>query len=376
MSLNQKQIIHILLFAILATSLLSATEPPTYRLINSDSMQVHKSGEEYITYLVKNVHFFYDEIEFYTDRAEIYDQRQEVFMMGHVVCVQDTLRLTCDEAYYYHKSSLLRLISNVTITQTQKDDRTQTLRTVTANQATNDRDKGTYTLTGNVIAHAISDSVYAKAGFAFYDQNAAYAYMIQNPLVYRVGADSLSLSAEKIEFFESIKKVVASFAVVTQNPQIKATCDFLIYYGDENQIHSETDDVYDAKIVYIGSPKFYSDDADGNADLFTVYLTDNKIDLIYLENSSYISFKTDETLPKDSWIKSDFMSLYYQETKPKNFVATENVSSYFIQKSGKNKQEIYNDVSSEIINISFNDENKVQDIKVKNKVSGMYKFIK
>jgi len=365
-----------LLGMLIAVLPLFAVDPPTYRLINSDSFQATKAGEEYISYLVGNVHFFYNEIEFYSDRAEIYEQRQDVFLMGRVVCIQDTLRITCDEAYYYHKTSLLRLISHVVITQTQAGEQIKTTRIVTANQANHDRDKGTFTLTGNVIAHAMSDSVYAKAGFAFYDQQNNYAYMIQNPLVYKVGADSLSLSAEKIEFYESIKKVVASFGVVTQNPQIKATCDFLIYYGDEEQIRSETEESYDGKVVYIGNPQFYSDDADGNAELFTVYLVKNKIDLIYLENSSYISFKTDEALPKDSWIKSDFMSLYYKETKPTSFFAKDNVSSYFIQKSNKNKQEIYNNVSSETLNISFNDDSKVQDIRVNKSVSGMYKFVK
>jgi len=363
--------IYFLLVFLFISAFLYTQTTATYRLINSDQINVNKAGEQYITYLTGNVHFFYDELEFFADRAEIYEEKQEVFLIGNVKAVQDTLDISCNEAYYYHQTQLLRLIDSVRLTQTSQNE---VSRIVTARSGTHNREKGEFVLTGDVFAHTVADSVFATSGYAFYDQNTGYGYMIQSPLIWRTGADSLSLTAQKIEFFEPINKVIASFGVVTQNSTVKATCDFLIYYGDEQQIKAETEDKYDAKIVYIGDPNFFSEDGDGNADLLTIYLVKNDISLIYMENNSYITFKTSNDVPKDSWIKSDFMRLYYANNKPLNFSAEQNVSSFFKQVNNKTQKEIFNDVEGNQLNIYFDDEQKVKELSIDHSVRGKYKF--
>jgi hypothetical protein len=318
-----------------------------------------KYGDDYVTFLSGNVHFFYDDIEFLSDRAEIYERERYVVLRGNVVAIQDTLRITCDEARYLQEQKLLRLMGNVVMREIHD---TTVNRRVTSDNAVHFRETGVFELMGSVYAHDVSDSLYATAGYVFYDQNEGYGYMLQNPTIWRTGADSLSLSAQKIEFFEPIQKLVASFNVVTQNKDIVAMCDFLIYYGEED------------KVIYIGDPRFYTENGDGSAELITIFLEKNDIREIHLENECHIVFRTAEDSPKNSWIESTNMILYYENNKPTLFVANTSVKSHFIQINRNNNREQNNFVTGDELNITFDEDSNVVDVRINSNVSGMYRF--
>ena len=348
-------------------SFLYADTAPTYRLINANTLFVSKLGDEYITNLQGDVHFFYDDIEFFADQAEIYEKRQTLTLMGSVKAIQDTLNLECSLAHYFHETQYLRLTGNVVMTETMQNDEIR--RRTTANSGNYFRDKGEIDLTGNVFAHSIPDSLFAKSGYAFYNQKTGYGYLIQNPLIWRTGNDSLSLYAEKIEFFEPIKKVVASFDVITQNQNIKATCDFLIYYEEEG------------RIVYIGNPKFFSEEGDGFADLITIMLDNENeehegvvIKEIILQDNCSINFRTSENMEKDSWITGDSMTLFYANNKPSEFIAEDNVNSRFNHRGEKNQQEMSNTVSGKYLKINFDENSNATEIKINETVRGVYRF--
>jgi lipopolysaccharide export system protein LptA len=331
---------------------------PTYRLINADNLQVQRQGEEHVTYLLGNVHFFYDDIEFFSDRAEIYEKQRYVMLWGNVKAIQDTLVITSGEAQYYHDDQHLRLLRNVVIYEIHDEEISRSVNSINASHF---RKHGEFVLTGQVFAQSFADSLYARAGYAYYNQSTGYGYLQQRPLVWRAGADSLSLSAEKIEFFEPIQKLVASFSVVTQNNDIRTTSDFLIFYGEED------------RVVYIGNPRFYSEDGDGSADLFTIYLDGNNIREIVMEDNCHIYFKTSPDAPKDSWIISDQMTLTYVDNKPASFVAINNIQSYFRHNQNR-RQEMSNNVTGELLTIVFDENSNVTEVNINAAVRGVYRF--
>ena len=339
--------------------ILYSNEPVPYRLINSDHLQAFRTGDEYITRLRGNVHFFYDNIEFKADRADIYDVQQHVILSGNVVIIQDTLSMTALEAQYFHQTQLLRAQGNVVMTETDCEG---AFRRVTSNIATHHRDTGEFILQGNVHASDFRDSLFATAGHAFFNQQDGYGYLIQRPVVWRTGDNPLSMSAEKIEFFQENNKVVASFNVVTHNDDIRATCNFLIYYGDEG------------RVIYIGEPRFYSESGDGHADLITIYLDGNDVREIVMEGNSFIYFRAEAVGEKDNWVSSNNMVLLYSDNRPSEFIARENVQSFIRQVGASRRQAMINDVAGESLTISFDENADIDQLNITERIRGKYRF--
>ena len=344
---------------LLVFSSLFSNEPVTYRLINTDQLNVNRVGDEYVTYLRGNVHFFYSDIEFKANMADIYERQEYVVLRGNVIVIQDSLSISCENAQYYHQNEYLRVQTNVVITELHNEG---TIRRITSNNGTQYRDRGEIILQGNVFAHDERESLFASSGFAMFNQHTGYGYMIERPVLWRTGADSLALYAEKIEFFEENNKVVASFDVITQNSDIVVKSNFLIYYGDEG------------RMVYIGDPRFYSQNGDGNADLITVFLEENDIKEIFMEGNCYIEFSSNNDSSRDNWISSNNMNLFYIENKPQEFIAKENVRSFFLQNQNQRRNNQENNVSGEILNIIFDEDSNVSQLKINEGVRGTYRF--
>ncbi|MCL2063534.1 MAG: hypothetical protein FWG98_04085 [Candidatus Cloacimonetes bacterium] len=353
-------IIYILFF------LLYANEPVTYRLINANQLNMNYVNEEYITYLRGNVHFFYADIEFFADMADIYESQQFVILTGNVLIIQDSLSIASDDAQYFHQTEFLQVRGNVIMTETHSEG---TFRRATSNSGMHYRDRGEFILQGNVFAHDERESFFGTAGFATFNQETGYGYMIERPVIWRTEPDSLALYAEKIEFFEDTNRMVASFDVITQNSEIVVRSNFLIYYGNED------------RMVYIGEPRFFTDSGDGNADLITVFLENSDIREIVMEGECFIEFSSGnnhetESNVKDNWIESDFMNLFYLENKPQEFIASGNVRSFFIQNRQQRSNSMDNNVTGELLNIFFDDDSNVTELRINERVRGKYRFIR
>ena len=344
---------------LLSFASLYTSEPVQYRLVSTDQLNMNRVNDEYVTNMRGNVHFFYADIEFKADMADIYEKQEYVVLKGNVLVIQDSLSISCESAQYYHQNLYLRVQTNVVITELHHEG---TFRKVTSNQGTQYRDRGEIILQGNVFAHDTRESLFASSEYAAFSQQTGYGYMIQSPKVWRTGADSLALAAEKIEFYEENSKMVASFDVITQNKEIEVRSDFLIYYGDE------------AKMVYIGDPRFYSHNGDGKADLITVFLENNDINEIHMEGNCFIEFSSNNSTEKHNWLSSDYMTLFYNENKPQEFIATENVKSFFVQEQNQNRDVQDNHVLGEEMNILFDDDSNISQLRINAKVKGKYRF--
>jgi lipopolysaccharide export system protein LptA len=319
---------------------------------------MNRVNQEYITYLSGNVRIFYGDIEFKSDLADIYEKRQHVVLRGNVIVVQDSLMITCEDAQYFHENQLLQVQQNVVITELLEEG---IYRRSTSSSGTHFRESGEFFLRGNVFIQDFKEHLFARAGYLTFNQQTGYGYMIESPVVWRAAEDSLALFAEKIEYFEENNKVLASFGVITQNVDIKVTSDFLIYYGDED------------RIVYIGDPKFYSENGDGEADLITVLLENNEIREILMEGNCYIRFSSDDSGEKNSWVRSDYMTLFYINDRAEEFIARENVSS-FLRQGGERRSRMDNNVTGELLNILFDENSNIIQLIITDSVSGKYRF--
>ena len=335
------------------------TEPVTYRLINTNQLNINRVNEEYITYLRGDVHFIYAEIEFLADMADIYEIQEYVVLRGNVVIIQDSLSISCNDAQYYHKTEYLRFQGNVVMTETQSDG---LIRRVTSNTGMHYRDRGEFILQGNVQGYDERDSFFGQSGYAMYNQQTGYGYMIERPVIWRTEPDSLALFAEKIEYFEDSNRVVASFDVITQNSDIVVKSNFLIYYGDEE------------RIVYIGEPRFFTDNGDGNAELITVYLENNDIKEIQMDGDCFIEFSSENSGVKDNWIRSNNMNLFYQGNIAQEFIATGMVSSFFLQNRQQRRDSMDNNVNGDVLHIFFDDDSNVSELRINQGVRGKYRF--
>ena len=353
------------IFLMLSTTLLLlAAEVDTgvnYRLVNANSLNVIRVFDEYVTRLTGDVHFFYDDIEFQSDYAEIFDQQKYVTLIGNVLIIQDTLFIQCHESSYSQQTKDLSGKGEVLCREIHTGIESRRVRSDLFNY---NRLDGEYILEGNVQGESFTDSLYIKGGYARYNQNTGYGYLLQKPLLYRSSQDSLSLSGEKIEFFESNSKIVASFSVETRNNDIYTQSDYLVYYHKEG------------KLIYIGEPRFFSDNGDGKADLITVYLEGGALKEILLEGSSRLQFKTESMTEKDNWIISERMNLYYQDNEPREFQAHDDVFSYFIQESNGERKAITNEVSGDNLQILFKEESGIKSLQFKSNVQGKYIFQK
>lgn len=336
------------------------TENRQYRLINADQLRMNKFMDEYVTNLDGNVVFYYGKTQFKADYAEIYEQQKSVVLKGNVRIKEDTLTFYADNAYYYRNDEYIKALGRVKVREDHSD---KTYRELSANQIEYYRDRGDMYASQNVLMYEQKQNVYAKSGYATYNTNNGYGYMIRDPLVWQKNQDdSLSIKAEKIELFKENNKLLASFNVQTKNKEMSSTSDFLIYYIDQG------------KVILVGKPLLNSEFGDAQAENMSFLLKNNKIESATLQDSCKIFFAEDKGKEKTNWITSDVVNVYWKNDKINSFVAKDNVLSYIYQEQKKKQLPMSNLASGSELSVSFDQDQKIQKINLKNSVQGKYVF--
>lgn len=337
------------------------TELRPYKLINADKLIVRKIKEEVVTNLKGNVHFFYGETEFYCDFADIFDKQKIVRMHGNVEVFDDSLSLFADEVDYFRETEKIFLEGNVFAQETHIDS---TIRTFEADRVEYFRTEREFYAFDNVLSYDQRENIYGECGRLNYYLNENYGYLMLQPALRMHNQDSLSITAEKIEFFRDYDKVVATFDVKTSTAGFDINSDFLLYFAEED------------KAVYLGDPFFYSDFADAEAMEFQVYFDQQKIIRAVLIDSCHVKFKTDETKEKRSWLKADRIDFTFNEGRITLCDATSNVDSYFHQEKTAKRDFAVNQSTGNRLLIKMSQDNKIDTIDMFQTVKGMYKFQK
>ena len=329
------------------------------RVIHSDKLYLNKVQDEQILELYGNVHFWYGETEFHSNRAMIFDKQKIARLDGNVKVNNDSLALKADSLTYYRIPDLLNAGGKVYITETRKSG---SFRWFRSDFAIYDKKVDNVTVWQNVSSYDKDEKASATCGYAFWDRKNGYAYMVENPVVSSAAEDTLMVKAEKIEFFDEERKLVATFNVLAQTRDYKATSDFLLYFlnGD--------------KAVFTGAPRFDSDYASAEAKEFYLYFEQRKLVGAELVDSCRVWFSEEPNAPKSNWVNAEYINLGFKDQAIRDFKAENSVNYYYLQSPNEKRDFFINSASGSYLEARFGDDNKLQDMKMRQGIKGIYKF--
>lgn len=334
----------------------------TYRLVHTDSVNVVKVAEEYITTLIGHVHFFYGSTEFRADQAQFHDQKRYTILEGRVFVRDDTLTLSADRAEYFRVRQTLDLQGDV-IARLYRDS--LLIRTFQSDRIVYNRNTGGIEATGNVLAHDLADSLQGGGGYGKYNLETGYGYMIRNPWAASLKADSLRILAGKMEFFNDFSKVAASFDVRTHARDLTVRSDFLLYFIDTKEA------------VYLGRPSFSSDTADGKAGEFRLHFDETSLRRIVMTDSCRVDFVSEEgATEKVNRVEGDRMEFFLEDGHLSRCIAESAVASDVSSRPASWREWFGNKAGGGHLDIRLDEEGRIQTIIMSDGVVGKYRFLK
>lgn len=328
-----------------------------YKLINSDKLIVIKIGDEHVTDLIGNVHFLYGTTEFYADSAKILEKQKITKLFGNVKVFEDTLSLFAERAEYFRLSEKLILDENVFIKEVHADS---TFRTFESEHTEYIFEKQELTATEDVHMFDERENISGECGKLIYNGETGYGYLIKSPILIKHNPDSLTISAEKIEYFRDFEKVAANFDVRTFTEDFLITSDFLIVFNIES------------KAIFLGEPVFTNDISEANSKEFYLYFNEENIIKAEMIDDVRVDFKSEEgDAEYTNWVTSDIAEFFFEEGEIVKCIAEGITDTYFEQT--KDKKNSRSNSSGNILTIDIID-NEITSISMKNKVVGTYFF--
>lgn len=358
-----KRILAVLIIALSAVILLSneLLEDKSYRIINADKVVLNKSGEKYILNMNGNVNFFYGQIEFFCDKGTIVELTETAKLFGNVVVKKDTLSIHSDYAFYDNLRETVFFSGKVIAYE--YDSHNELKREFQADTLTYNRKLEQIEAIHKVVANEYKENITANAGYMEYNRNSGYGYMKNNPIIENK-KDSLLISSEKMEYFADFNKVVAMFNVHTGLPDADIYSSFLIYYTEEG------------KALFTGEPRIETDFGVGHAESFNVLFVDNQINQIEFINECRLDFSFEETEEYSNWMTAERIDIFFEDKKPNLMVAENNVVYEIIteEEKGKSKEYSRNNSTSKHLEITFTEDNRIEEIRQDGNINGSYVF--
>lgn len=358
-----KKLLAIFLIVISVTILLSKEllRDNSYRIINADTVVLNKSNERYILNMDGSVHFFYGDIEFFCDKGTIVEQTETAKLFSNVVVKRDTLTIKADYAYYNNISETVKFNGNVVAYE--YDFNRQVKREFQADTLIYNRKLEQIIASKNVVAEEYTENITATAGYIEYLRNAGYGFMKFNPIIENK-KDSLTISAEKMEYYADFAKVVAMFNTHTQLTEGDIFSNFLIYYQDEG------------KAVFTGEPSINTEFGIGTAETFNLLFVENKLNQVEFVNECRLDFSFEENKEFNNWLTADNINIFFKDKKPDSMLAENNVIYQIISEQAKEKSREYskNDSASRKLEIVFTEDNKIEEIRQFEDIQGTYVF--
>ncbi len=332
-----------------------------YKIINSDVLNLKKDGNEIISQMRGNVHFFYDNIEFFSDEAEIYEKQQKVKLIKNVIIKQDTITVKAEDVTYLKELNKIILTENVFIKIDCKSSKT--IKTFSCQTAEIDRKSGDLKADKDVRVFDESRKVKVFCGKMRYNMHTRKGYLVDNPEIFSVDDDSTKLIAQKIDILDGQNKIKAIYGVKTISANHQTESEELVFLNEEK------------KIIMLGEPKFYSKKLYAEAKRFYFYsdMSFKNIEKIVLEEDCEVDFPSEEGKAFDNHLVSGRVNLNFTDSNLKNVVATEKVALSLINEdsTGVSVNKIYGDT----LFLRFNDEKRLEYMTMKSqRVNGVFKF--
>lgn len=346
-------------FLLLFLSLWGQDPEEKLEVIHSDKLFLTKIREEQVMQLNGNVHFWYGDTEFKCDRALIFDQQKIARLDGNVIVNNDSLTLQSDSLSYYRIPEELNAGGGVYITETKLGG---SFRWFNSEYAIYDKKEDNLTVWQDVSSFDAEENATASCGYAFWDRKNGYAYMTEKPRLHTAGQDTLSVTAERMEFFDEDRKLVATFNVVAQSRDYTMTSDFLIFFMDED------------KAVFTGQPVFDSDFAAAWAREFYLFLDERRLDRAEMVDSCLVEFSEERLGERRNWVRADFIALDFEDNMIREFEAENKVSYHYLQEETEERDYFINTADGVFLEAKFNADNKLEYMKMRRGIKGVYKF--
>ena len=332
-----------------------------FRLVHSDKLFMTKMENEQVLELNGNVHFFYGEVEFLCRNALILDKQKIARLSGNVIVKNDSLTLEADTLAYYRIPDLMNLGGRITATEKTKEG---IYRWMKSNFATYDKKNEVLTAWSRVRGFDYQENARVKCGYAQWDRRNGYALMLDEPYLTSGIEDTLAVAAEKMEYFESECKLIATFNVQVDRGEFQTTSDFLIYFLEEE------------KAIFTGEPKFVSNFADAKATEFHLYLKERELVKAELIDSCHIDFAEERLGEKKNKVDADLITMDFLDEQLRKFVAEGTVSYFYQQDETEKKDFMINSATGLYLQANFNEDSKLQNMQMRTNINGKYVFKK
>ncbi len=340
---------------------LAAPQKPSdkFRLVHADKLFMSKTYEEQALELSGKVHFFYGDTEFKSDRALILDIKKIARLYGNVVVSNDSLLLVADTLAYYRIPELMNAGGRVTATHSNKQG---AYRWMKSDYASYDKARDILTCWSRVVSYDKQENATATCGYAQWDRKQGYALMLESPFLSTGKADTLKVNAEKMEYFDAEKKLIATFGVQVRSTDYLTNSDFLIYFMEDD------------KAVFTGEPRFNSDYATATANEFHLFLKQRKLVRAELIDSCRVDFAAEKGEEQKNRVWANLISMDFADDQLRKFEA-EGLVSYLYQQDASEKQDFFvNSATGAYLQADFDENSKLQTMQMQNSIKGKYLF--
>ena len=329
------------------------------RVIHSDKLHLSKVRDEQVMRLEGKVHFFYGKTEFRSDRAMIFDQQKIARLDGNVRVNNDSLFLASDSLTYYRIPEELNAGGKVLIEEKKKGE---VIRWFRSDRAIYNQLSNSVTVWSNVNSFDRGENATLSCGYAFWDRKNRYSYMIENPHIDVAGKDTLSVRADKFEYFEEERKLLATFNVLARSQDYEASSDFLVYLLREE------------KAVFLGEPEFRSETATASAKEFYIFFQDRELIRAELVDSCRLDFAEEKLKPMENWVTANYVKIDFEDKQIRGFEAENTVSYRYRQEKTAERDFFVNTADGDYLEARFNSKNELDIMKMRSRIKGSYKF--
>ncbi len=333
----------------------------SYKIKNADNVVLNKNNDKYILNMNGNVNFIYGQIEFFCNKGTIVEKTETAKLFNNVVVKKDTLTITSDYAYYNNLEEVVQFSGNVIAYE--YNAKQELKRQFLADTLIYNRKVEEIIASKNVLAKELKDNLTASSGYLEYHRNDGYGYMNINPLIENK-KDSLTISAEKMEYHANFDKVVAMFNVETSLTEAEILSNFLIYYNEQG------------KAVFTGQPRIETDFGLGTAETFNLLFVENNLSHVEFVNNCRLDFSFEESQDYNNWLTAEKIDIFFENKKPKSMLADTNVLYEIVSEEEKANSKDYsrNESSSNMLEVTFTEDNKIEEIKQDQNIQGTYIF--
>lgn len=278
----------------------------------------------------------------------VYDTAKKQFSTDGVTTIQDEGRvIVSNKSFYDDSTNVAIFVGNVCISDANQ--------IICADSIRYNEESKIGKAFGNVVSRDTVENVMVEADRMDYNDSTSYVVATGRPLMTSlVENDTLFLSADTLYSFsrdtvnfDSLRVIVAQKNVRLYKTNFQAICDSLVY------------DAADSLFQFFYDPVLWSDTSQFTAEVISVFLKDEKIDRVELNQKAFLINSSDEVYFNQ--IKGRTIAAFFENDTLKTMDVNGNGETlYYVQDDDKayvtaNKTECSN------MKIYFK-ENQVQDI--------------